>query len=164
MEETENPKSQPACLESSPLYLFFFESSLPCEVLANVERDKGAGILSKNCVRSYSVLTVVEEDDHAVRVHGLASEELEVLEVGNDLLGETGSAGLESLDLVVRGTVGLHGLLDLLHVLLEVAEVGLLVERGLVEAERVDNVDDGGGLVVGTLVTTVLSGGVGTDV
>lgn len=34
-------------------------------------------------------------------------------------------------------------LLDLLDVLLEVAHVGLLVERGFDKAERVDNVDGG---------------------
>jgi hypothetical protein len=47
---------------------------------------------------------------------------------------------------------------------LEGSKVGLLVEGGLVEAERVNNVDDGGGVILGTLVTTILSGGVGTDI
>ena len=111
-----------------------------------------------------AILAVVEEDDHAVRVHGLAGEELPVLEGANNLLGEGLSTSLELLDLIVGGAAGLHVVLDLLHVLLEVTEVGLLVEGGLVEAERVDNVDDGGGSILGTLVTTVLSGGVGTDV
>lgn len=55
-------------------------------------------------------------------------------------------------------------LLDLLDVLLEVAHVGLLVERGFDKAERVDNVDGGFGGVISTLVTTILSRGVGTDV
>jgi hypothetical protein len=111
-----------------------------------------------------AILTVVEEDDHAIGVHGLAGEELPVLEGTDNLLGESLSTSLELLNLLVRGAVGLHGLLDLLHVLLEVTEVRLLVEGGLVEAERVDDVDGGGGGILSTLVTTVLSGRVGTDV
>lgn len=47
---------------------------------------------------------------------------------------------------------------------LEVTEVGLLVEAGLLETERVDNVDLGLLLVVGTLVVTALGRGVGTGV
>lgn len=46
---------------------------------------------------------------------------------------------------------------------LEVAEVGLLVEVGLLEGERVDDVDLGLLLVIGILVTT-LGGGVGAGV
>jgi hypothetical protein len=45
-----------------------------------------------------------------------------------------------------------------------VAEVGLLVEGGLVEAERVDDVDDGRGVVLSALVATILSRGIGTNV
>ena len=120
--------------------------------------------LTEYSIRSCSVFAVVEEDDHAVGVHGLAGEELPVLEGTDNLLGKGLGTSLELLDLLIRGAVGLHGLLDLLHVLLEVAEVGLLVEGGLVEAERVDNVDDSGGGIVSTLITTLLSRGVGTDV
>jgi hypothetical protein len=111
-----------------------------------------------------AILAVVEEDDHAVGVHGLAGEELPVLERADNLLGEGLGTSLELLDLLVRGVVGLHLLLDGLHVMLEGSKVGLLVEGGLVEAERVNNVDDGGGVILGTLVTTILSGGVGTDI
>jgi hypothetical protein len=39
-----------------------------------------------------TVLAVVEEDDHSIGVHGLANEELVVLEVGDDLLGESRAA------------------------------------------------------------------------
>ena len=46
---------------------------------------------------------------------------------------------------------------------LEVGQVALLVETGLVEAERVDDIDLGLGLVIGTLLL-LLSGGVGTSV
>ena len=53
---------------------------------------------------------------HGVGVHGRADQELVVLEVADDLLGETGSTLLELLDLVLAGAVGGHGLLDLLHV------------------------------------------------
>lgn len=46
---------------------------------------------------------------------------------------------------------------------LKVGQVALLVETGLVEAERVDDIDLGLGLVLGTLLL-LLSGGVGTSV
>lgn len=63
-------------------------------------------------VRGSTILAVVEEDDHAVGVHGLASEEFIVLEVANDLLGVAGSLGLELLDGSLIGTLGLETLLD----------------------------------------------------
>lgn len=102
-------------------------------------------------------------DIHSVGVHGLANKELVVLEVGNDLLGVGRGAGLKGLDVLVAGTLGLHGLLDLLHVGLEVGEVRLLVELGLIETERVDDIDDGLGLVV-VVLGSVLSRGVGANV
>jgi hypothetical protein len=111
-----------------------------------------------------AILAVVEKDNHAIGVHGLAGEELPVLEGADNLLGEGLSTSLELLDLLVGGVVGLHLLLDGLHVVLEGSKVGLLVEGGLVEAERVNNVDNSGGVVLGTVVTTIFSGGVGTDV
>jgi hypothetical protein len=132
------------------------------------ERGNKLAIVYNTHVRMWTKLTailaVVEEDDHAVGVHGLAGEELPVLERADNLLGEGLGTSLELLDLLVRGVVGLHLLLDGLHVMLEGSKVGLLVEGGLVEAERVNNVDDGGGVILGTLVTTILSGGVGTDI
>ena len=67
-------------------------------------------------VRSDTVLTVVEEDDHAVGVHGLAGEELVVFEVANDFLGVGSGLGLKVLDGGIIGTLGLEGLLDCLHV------------------------------------------------
>lgn len=131
-------------------------------------------------VRGDTILAVVEEDNHAVGVHGLASEELVVLEVGDNLLGIRGSALLESSDLLGRGTLLLKLGLDSLHVAwilsersetnlrhltltLEVGQVALLVETSLVEAERVDDIDLGLGLVIGTLLL-LLGGGVGTSV
>ena len=119
---------------------------------------------------------------HGIGVHGRADQELVVLEVGDDLLGETGSTLLELLDLVLAGAGGSHGLLNLLHVgcnvwsvlcptifrenlqhTLEVTEVCLLVEVGLLELESVDNVDLGLLLVVGLLITA-LGGSVGASV
>ena len=46
---------------------------------------------------------------------------------------------------------------------LEVGEVSLLVEAGLVQAERVDDIDLGLLLVVGTLLL-LLGGSIGTSV
>lgn len=127
--------------------------------------------------RSGTVLTVVEEDNHAIGVHGLASQELVVLEVGDDLLGESLSTLLKRLDLV--RVVLLEVCLDLLHVAcaksvvlevawvglctLEVSEVALLIKVGLVQAERVDNIDDGGLRILGTLLS-LLGGRIGASV
>jgi hypothetical protein len=49
-----------------------------------------------------AVLAVVEKDDHAIGVHGLANEELVVLEVGDDLLGKGRAVG-ESVQPSPRG-------------------------------------------------------------
>lgn len=122
------------------------------------------GALTEDTVRGCFIGAVVKEDDHAIGVHGLAGVEvvLELLEgVGRYVVLDT---SLELLDLLLRGVSGLHVLLDLLDVLLEVAHVRLLVERGFLEAERVDDVEGGGGGVISTFVTTILSRGVGTDV
>ncbi|KAI3488803.1 hypothetical protein L1887_47144 [Cichorium endivia] len=97
-------------------------------------------VLPEDEVRGHAVLAVVEESDHALGVHGLAGEELPVAEGADDLLGKGGGALLKGGD-AVRVGLGELGL-DRLHVALEVGEVGLLVERGGLEAERVDNVDD----------------------
>ena len=66
-----------------------------------------------------TILAVVEEGDHAIGVHVLASVELKVLEVGNDLLGEGLSTlfeGLHTFRLVLL-KVSLNGLHVALHVL-----------------------------------------------
>lgn len=83
-------------------------------------------------VGSNTVLAVVHEDNpkhisedllicivdnlHSVNIHGLASVEIVVLEVTDNLLGIRCSAFLESRDLLITGSLGLHGFLDLLHV------------------------------------------------
>jgi len=92
-------------------------------------------------VRSNAVLTIVEKDNHAIWVHGLANEEFKVLEAADNLLGVSSSLGLELFDFCLRGALLLELLLDLLHVSLEMAEILLLVERGLLETETVDSID-----------------------
>lgn len=52
-----------------------------------------------------TVLAVVEEDDHAVGVHALASVKLVVLEVGDDLLSKALGLALEVLDLGLVSTL-----------------------------------------------------------
>jgi hypothetical protein len=139
----------------------------------------GKTVLPDGDVRRDTILTVVEEDNHAVGVHRLAGEELVVLEVADDLLGEALSLGLEILDLGLVSTLGLESLLNGLHVAcglsvmrpledsiertLKVCEVALLVEASSVQTERVDNIDD---LLLGVLGTllSLLSGSVGTSV
>lgn len=100
---------------------------------------------------------------HSVWVHGLADVEIVVLEVTDDLLGVTSSTLLELGDLLIGSSVGLHGLLDLLHVSLKVGEVRLLVELGRLETERVDDVVDLDGTLLKSLLS-LLGGSVGTGV
>ena len=58
----------------------------------------------------------MESHVHAIGVHGLANQELVVLEVANDLLGKALSTLLEFLDLILAGALLGKTLLDLLHV------------------------------------------------
>jgi hypothetical protein len=158
--------------EPTPPSLLFSVPSLNLHLLETVLPDGHEG--------GNTVLAVVEEDDHAVGVHGLAGEELVVLEVGNDLLGVARSLGLEVLNGGVVGALGLETLLDGLHVAydrlalgmltgtgvhrtLEVCEVALLVEASLVQAERVDDVNLLLSRVLGTLLL-LLGGSIGTSV
>lgn len=82
----------------------------------NLNLHLGETVLPDGNEGGDTILTVVEEDDHAIGVHGLASEELVVLEVGDDLLGVSGSTLLESGDLLSGGTLLLELGLDSLHV------------------------------------------------
>ena len=66
---------------------------------------------------------------HAIGVHGLADEELVVAKVGNNLLGELLSAGLELLDLLCAGAPRGERLLDLLHVACRIRSVSSPVLR-----------------------------------
>ena len=122
-------------------------------VLAIVEQYD-PGELVSNCV---VVRLRMLDHSHSVLIHRLADEELVVAEVANNLLRETRRTLLELLDLVLARTVGLHLLLDSLHVALQMAEVALLVELRLLHAERVDDVDLGLLLLVATLILTTLS-------
>jgi len=100
---------------------------------------------------------------HSVGVHALADIELVVLEVANDLLGKGVGLGLEVLDLVLTGTLLSKSLLDIAHVLLEVGQVALLIERGRLEAEGIDNVVDLHVGILGTLLG-LLGGSVSASV
>ena len=74
-------------------------------------------VLPDDNVGGGAVLAVVEEDNHAVGVHGLAGVELPVLELGeDDVLGEGTGLGLEVLDLLGGLALLLEGGLDGLHV------------------------------------------------
>lgn len=119
-------------------------------------------MLPEDDVGGNTVLTPVDEGDHSIGVHGLTSEELVVLEVGDDLLDVGGSTLLEDRDLL--GVVLLEVSLDLLHVALDVRDVGLLVEGGLLETGVVDNVVDLDGVLALVGVVTTLGAGVGTNV
>jgi hypothetical protein len=56
--------------------------------LAGLNLHLDQTVLPDSHVGRHAVLAVIEENDHAIGVHGLADEELVVLEVGDDLLGE----------------------------------------------------------------------------
>lgn len=102
--------------------------------------------------------------------HRTSSEltEVVILEVGDNFLSVRRCVLLED-----RNSVGIRRLkvlLDGLHVPLEVAEVLLLVERGLLETERMHNVDDllsavleGLGLLLGRGVSSNVDLALGDD-
>jgi len=73
-------------------------------------------------------LAVFHQGHHAVAVHRLAGEELELLEAAEDVLHGLVHVGLEDIDLVggLLLQLGQH----LLHVVLQVEGVGLLVAEG----------------------------------
>lgn len=121
----------------------------------------GKTVLPEDEVGGDTILTVVEESDHSIGVHGLTGEELVVLEVGNNLLDVGSGTLLESGNSV--GVLLSKLSLDSLHVALDVGNKGLLVERGLLETKRVDNVVDGDGTLL-NIVAGLLSRGVGTNV
>jgi len=87
--------------------------SLP---LHGLDLHLGQTVLPDGNVRSDTILAVVEEDDHAIRVHRLADEEFVVLEATNYLLSEGTSLGLEVFDLFVGGALFLELRLDRLHI------------------------------------------------
>lgn len=95
--------------------------------------------------------TVVTRNSHSVRVHGLADEEVIVLEVTRDLLCLSARSTLECFDLLFARTLVLESFLHSLHVALEMSEIALLVELRWCQSERVYGVDHGLGCIVGAL-------------
>jgi hypothetical protein len=83
---------------------------------ANLDLHLRQAMLPDSNIRRDTVLAVVEQDNHAIRVHGLADEELVVFEVADDLLGVGAGLGLEGLDFFFGGILSLERFLDLLHV------------------------------------------------
>jgi hypothetical protein len=73
-------------------------------------------VLPDGSVRGDTVFTEVDEDVHAVGVHGLVHEDIVVVVVAEDLLDGGSSAGLEFLDGVIRGTLFLELVVDGLDV------------------------------------------------
>jgi hypothetical protein len=108
-------------------------------------------------IRRDTILTIIQQQDHGVRVHALADKELKVLEAADNLLGVAAGLGLKVLDLVVGGAIRLERLLDLLHVGLEVGEVRLLVEAGGLQPEGVRDVVDRLGAVLDVVVGGLLA-------
>jgi hypothetical protein len=123
----------------------------------------GETVLPENDVGGGTILTEVEEGDHAIGILGLAGVELEVLEVGEESLLDPGLGVLLKLSNGGLITLLLELGLDGLHVALKVGEVGLLVERGALKTERVDDVVDLDGTIL-ELLLGLLGGSVGTSV
>lgn len=59
-----------------------------------------------------TILTEIDENVHAVGVHGLVHENVVVIVVGKDLLDSGGCAGLEFLDFLVGSTLFLEFVID----------------------------------------------------
>jgi hypothetical protein len=73
-------------------------------------------VLPDGSVRGDTVFTEIDEDVHAVGVHGLVHENIIVVVVAKDLLDGGGSATLEFLDGLLRGTLFLELVVDTLDV------------------------------------------------
>src|SRR5688500_1057835 len=87
-----------------------------CQATLGLDLHLLETVLPDGNVGCNTVLAVVEKNDHTVGVHGLAGVELVVLEVADDLLGESGGLGLEVLDSGLVSALVLESLLDRLHV------------------------------------------------
>ena len=109
----------------------------------------------------YMVLTypIVEEGDHAIGIHGFTGVEFIILEIGDNLFSVGCSPLFEGLDPI--GFRLLEFSLDGLHVTLEVSQIRLLVERGGLESEGVDDIINLRGSVLESLFL-LLSRGIGT--
>ena len=87
-----------------------------------------------------STYPVVEEGNHAIRIHGFTGVEIEVLEVAKEFFGIGRGSLLKGFD-AVRVDL-LEFSLDCFHVTLDMNHIGLLVESSRLESEGVDNIVD----------------------
>jgi hypothetical protein len=131
-------------------------------VKRNLKLLLGNTILEEGEVRSGTILTVVQQGDHAIGIHALTSVEFVVLEVTEDLLDKNGSVLLKDGDTLRVGFIQLD--LKSLHVTLDVGHVRLLIESGFDKTRGVDNVVDGLRSGISTFIITTLSRRVGSNI
>lgn len=69
-------------------------------------------MLPHSGIRGNAIITEIDENMHAIGVHGLVHKDIVVVVVGKDLLDSCGSAGLEFLDFLFGGTFFLEFIVD----------------------------------------------------
>jgi len=104
-----------------------------------------------------------KQNSHAIRVHALPNKKIIVLEIRHNLLRIRLRARLKRFDGRIVRAIRLHGFLNVLHVVFQMRQVGLLVELRRLQAERVHHVVDGLRCVLCTLFG-FFGGGVGASV
>lgn len=143
-------------------------------------------MLPDSNIRRDAILAVIQQYNHAIRIHALTNQELVILEAAHNLFGICLRARLKSLDLFIARAFLLEPFLDLLHVgyrrstaisrlwlnkwdgketkhTLEMTQITLLVEARLLQPETMRDIEDGlGGIVEGLLA--FFSGRVGANV
>jgi len=116
-------------------------------------------VLEEDEVRSSSILTIIQQNNHGLRIHFISGEELPVLEAGDNLLGIVLCGLLEGTNAV--GLLLCEMSLDFLHVSLQVCQVGFLVEGCGLETHAVNDVVDCLDSVFELIPATILCGGIG---
>ena len=181
-------RNQQAETRSQPRHAIYKKSNQSNNVISKPHLDflLLETVLPDCNIRSDAILAVIQQHNHAIRIHALANQEFKILEVGHNLLGICLRTRLKSLDLFLTRAFLLKAFLDLLHVgyrrstaisrlwltqrdgkgikhTLEMTQITLLVEARLLQPETMSDIEDGlGGIIKGLLA--FFGGRVGANV
>jgi hypothetical protein len=117
-------------------------------------------ILEEDEIRSRSILTIIQQNDHGIRIHFISSIELPIFEIADNFLGIVLCGFLKGTN-TVGISLGEMGL-DSLHVSLQICQVRFLVEGRGGETHAVDDIVDSLDPVFEVVSRSVFSGGIGT--